>query len=76
MKRILRRQNLEAALLMAKFAGELEKALVGLGPAVAKEDLSRTDQAGQFFGQQALGLLIVKIGNMDQFFGIAPSAPR
>ena len=72
MKGILRRQNLEAALLVAEFAGQLEQALVGLAAAVAKENLARADQPGQLLGQQPLRLLVIEIGDVDQLAATAP----
>ena len=75
MKGIFRRQNFETALIVAEFAGQFEKPFIGLAAAVAKENLARPDQADEFFRQKPLRLLVIKIGNVDQF-STARSAPR
>ena len=67
MKRILRRQDFKAPLVVAEFAGEFEKPFAGLRAAVAKKQLARPDEADELFGQQSLRLVVVKIGGVDQF---------
>ena len=66
MKGIFGRQNFVAALVMAEFPREFEEALVGLAAAVAKENLARPEEADQLLGQEALRLLVIKIGNVRE----------
>src|ERR1043165_5217801 len=70
-KRIDRGQDLETAFFVAKFAAELEQAFIGLSAAVAKENFARSDLFDDGLGEAALRLVIVKIGNVTQFLGLA-----
>ena len=65
-KGILRGQNFKPAFVVAETPRQFVKALVGLGPAVAKEDFSRPDPPRQFLRQPPLRLVIIEIGNMPE----------
>jgi ABC-type multidrug transport system fused ATPase/permease subunit len=59
MKRVDGGDHFETAFVMAKLARELEEALIGFGPTVAEEDLSRSDQFHDRLSEAALRLVII-----------------
>jgi hypothetical protein len=61
-------ENFEPSLIVAEFSGELVKALIGLGSAIAEKHLARTDGADQFGGQATLRLGEIEIGDVNDFF--------
>ena len=59
-------EDLESAFVVAKLAGELVEAFVGLGARVAEEDLAGGEVLDEGLGETALRFLIVEIGDVDE----------
>ena len=59
-------ENFEAAFVVTEFPDRLVETLVGLGSGIAEEHLAWRQVTDQALGQSALGLLVVKVGDVDQ----------
>lgn len=60
--------DLEPALVVAEFPGQLVEPLVGFGAAVAKEHLARGEVTDQLPGQPALRFMVVEVRDVGQLF--------
>ena len=63
---IERSENLKAAFIMAKLAGQLEQAFIGFDAAVAEEALSGTNETDQRLRQPALRLVVIEIRGVNE----------
>ena len=70
MKGVGGRQDFEPAFVMAEFSHQLVKSLVRLRAAVAKENLAAAKALDEFGGEPALRFGEIKIGDVDEFFGL------
>ena len=70
MKRVRGADDLESAFVVAEFARQLEKALVGFTAAVAEKTFARPEQAHQRLGQPPLRLMIIEVRDMNELAGL------
>ena len=66
MKGVLRGQDLEPALVVAKLTGQLEETFVGFAAAVREKHLARSEVQDDALGEASLGFVVVKVRDMHQ----------